>query len=84
MPSDRSRRTPPSRIELILEFEAAPESALFDQKTVAAVKGCSTAKLERDRWAGTGIPFLKDGRRVLYLKGDVLADLAAASLPLHQ
>jgi len=71
-----------SRSELLREFYEAPEDTLFDQKTVAAVKNCSTAKLERDRWAGTGIPFLKDGQRVLYRKADVIADLAR--LPRYQ
>lgn len=29
--------------------------------------------MERDRWAGGGIPFLKIGRAVKYRKSDVLA-----------
>jgi hypothetical protein len=78
-----SKRTPqPSRADLIRAFDAAPDSALFDQTTVAAVKDCSTAKLERDRWAGTGIPYVKDGWRVRYRKSDVLAALAA--LPAYR
>jgi excisionase family DNA binding protein len=53
-------------------FNAAPDEALFDQKTVAALRGCSEATLERDRWAGGGIPFVRIGRSVRYRKRDVL------------
>jgi hypothetical protein len=67
--------TPSTRLELLAEFDVAPDWARFDQKTVAAVRSCSTATLERDRWVGTGIPFVRDGRRVLYVKRDVLAFL---------
>jgi hypothetical protein len=78
-----SHRTPsPTRAELIHAFEAAPDSALFDQRTVAAVYDCSTSKLERDRWAGTGIPYIKVGWQVRYRKADVLAALAA--LPAYR
>lgn len=60
-----------SRLDLLNEFDFAPESALFNQQTIAAVLSCSTQLLERNRWAGTGIPFLKLGRKVLYRKCDV-------------
>lgn len=72
----------PTRADLIREFESAPDSALFNQIAVAAVYGCSKSKLERDRWAGTGIPYLKDGWRVMYRKADVLAALKA--LPVYR
>lgn len=62
-----------NRIDLISDFEKAPETALFNQLTIAAVRDCSTATLERDRWAGIGIPFLKLGRAVKYRKSDVMA-----------
>ncbi len=61
-----------SRIQLINEFESAPESTLFNQNTLAAVLDCSTQLLERNRWAGEGISYLKIGRRVLYRKIDIL------------
>ena len=61
-----------SRLELINEFESAPEPTLFDQRTLAAVLGCSTQLLERNRWAGQGIPYLKIGRNVRYRKQDIL------------
>ncbi|MDD2760032.1 MAG: hypothetical protein PHH11_07035 [Methylomonas sp.] len=60
------------RIELLSDFEKAPDTALFSQKTIAAVRDCSTATLERDRWAGTGIPFVKFGHSVKYRKSDVM------------
>ena len=60
------------RIKLIHEFNEAPVDALFPQKTVAALRHCSNATLERDRWAGTGIPFIKIGRQVRYNKRDIL------------
>lgn len=62
-----------SRLSLINEFELAPEVALFSQLTVAAIRDCSLATIERDRWAGTGIPFLKIGRAVRYRKADICA-----------
>lgn len=61
-----------SRIDLINEFEIAPESTLFDQKTLAAVLDCSTQLLERNRWAGLGVPYIKIGRTVRYRKQDIL------------
>jgi len=61
-----------SRIDLINEFEIAPESTLFDQKTLAAVLACSTQLLERNRWAGLGVPYIKIGRTVRYRKQDIL------------
>lgn len=61
-----------SRIDLINEFEQAPNWALFSQETVAAIRDCSLATLERDRWAGTGVPFVKMGRLVRYRKSEIL------------
>ncbi|MEO5347921.1 MAG: hypothetical protein H7834_16325 [Magnetococcus sp. YQC-9] len=66
-------KTQRPRIELLLEFEQAPVSALFDQTVISAVIGCSDKKLERDRWAGGGIPYRKIGNLVRYSKKDVLA-----------
>lgn len=61
----------PTRLHLLNEFDSAPESALFNQQTIAAVLSCSTQLLERNRWAGMGVPYLKIGRKVLYRKSDV-------------
>jgi len=55
-----------------------PESSvtmprLWDQKTLAAYLGKSTAWCERARWAGEGPRFIKLGRHVRYRADDVLA-----------
>lgn len=60
-----------SRLSLIQEYEQAPDSALFNQETVAAIRDCSLATIERDRWVGIGIPFIKMGRLVRYRKSDI-------------
>jgi len=62
----------PPRLHLLNEFELAPQSALFNQQTIAAVLSCSTQLLERNRWSGGGVPYMKIGRKVLYRKSDVL------------
>jgi len=62
---------PQSRITLINEYELAPDWAVFSQETVAAIRDCSLATLERDRWQGIGIPFIKMGRLVRYRKSDI-------------
>lgn len=63
---------PLSRLQLINEFEAAPNAALFNQITLAAILNCSKQLLERNRWAGEGVPYIKIGRRVLYRKTDII------------
>lgn len=62
-----------SRIDLIQEYESAPDWVLFSQETVAAIRDCSLATLERDRWIGIGVPFIKMGRLVRYRKSDISA-----------
>lgn len=64
------------RTKALVEFDNAPDTALFNQTTIAAVRDCSTATMERDRWAGGGIPFIKIGRAVKYRKADVITWLA--------
>ena len=73
----RKRATLPKKdhAELAREFDALPLAAFAVQAQVAAFLNCSEAKLERDRWAGGGIPYLKTGRAVRYRKSDVLAFL---------
>lgn len=61
-----------SRNELLLEFESAPSTAMFDQHMVAAIRGCSPKTIERERWSGGGVPFRKIGRLVRYSKDDIL------------
>ena len=70
-------KTDKSRLTMIQEYEQAPDTALFTQETVAALLNCSLATIERDRWAGTGIPFIKIGRLVRYRKTDIQAWLAS-------
>lgn len=72
------KRTPQpkkTRVELAQEFDALPLIAFAIQAQVAAFLNVSEAKLERDRWAGGGIPYLKQNRSVRYKKADVLAYL---------
>lgn len=45
---------------------------LVDEKEAAALLRVSVAKLQRDRWAGIGIPFIKLGRAVRYSKQTLL------------
>ena len=45
---------------------------LWDQRTLAAYLGKSTAWCERARWAGEGPRFVKLGRHVRYRADDVL------------
>lgn len=61
-----------NRVQALDEFYSAPDSSLFNQITVAQVRDCSKATMERDRWSGGGIPFIKIGRSVKYRKSDVL------------
>ncbi|MDD5276225.1 MAG: hypothetical protein PHR16_09100 [Methylovulum sp.] len=67
------KKIPLTRGEALVEFDTAPDNALFNQAVIAFIRDCSIATLERDRWAGGGIPFLKIGRAVKYRKSDVLA-----------
>jgi hypothetical protein len=67
--ADKNRKT---RLELLREFEAAPPSALFTQSTIAALRCCSTGNIERDRWLGRGVPFIKIGHAIRYRKADYL------------
>jgi hypothetical protein len=71
----RAAKPQKSRIELAREFNELPLDALATTEQVAAYTNQSTAKYERDRWAGTGIPFVKDGRSVRYVKRIVLEHL---------
>ncbi len=59
------------RLSLMNEYDAASETALFSQITVAALRQCSVATVERDRWAGSGVPFIKIGHAVRYRKSDI-------------
>jgi hypothetical protein len=74
--ADKTRKTRLARLTLLQEFETAPLDALFTQATVAALRDCSIANIERDRWRGTGIPFRRIGHSIRYSKRDILAWLS--------
>lgn len=57
---------------LLQEFWQSPDEALFNQTIIAAVRCCSNSTLERERWAGNGIPFIKIKHKCLYRKADVV------------
>ncbi len=65
-------------------FASAPDYALFDQNMVALLRGCSNATIERDRWAGSGVPFVRQGRSVRYRKKDIVAWLDAHESKLKE
>jgi hypothetical protein len=71
--ADKTRKT---RLELLAEFYAAPPNTLFTSTTVAAIRHCSVANIERERWRGTGIPFRRIGGSIRYCKRDILAWLS--------
>lgn len=62
-----------THLELLCEFEAAPLTALSTQSTIAALRCCSTGNLERDRWLGRGVPFIRIGHAIRYRKSNYLA-----------
>jgi hypothetical protein len=64
--------------EISTRFWKAHPDALFTRREVAIVRRCSVALLEREAWAGTGIPEVRDGGRCLLRKRDVLAKLGIA------
>lgn len=43
----------------------------FTEAELAKLLKCSKSRLQKERYAGRGCPFIKDGRRVLYPKSDV-------------
>jgi hypothetical protein len=50
---------------------------LLTEDAVAQITGRSTSTLQKDRVAGTGIPYVKIGRQVRYRELDVVAFCAA-------
>ena len=65
----QDNRTPS---EHVAEFWNAPDDALFTQEILELVVQKSGAWFEKHRWAGTGIPYTRIGRKPLYQKRDVL------------
>ena len=52
------------------------QNSLLTTPEAARVLGVSNAFLERDRWAGARIPFIKIGRAVRYRQSDLDAYIA--------
>ncbi|MCA1775205.1 MAG: helix-turn-helix domain-containing protein [Loktanella sp.] len=53
--------------------------ALMNQRAAADYLGVSTKWLERDRWVGASIPYVKIGRSVRYRADDLAAYVEANS-----
>ena len=66
------------RVDLAHQFAALPDDGLANTAQTAAFLNCSEGKLERDRWAGCGIPFVQLGRSIRYKKSVVMAHVNAA------
>jgi hypothetical protein len=43
----------------------------YSEKELAELLKCSCSRLQKDRYAGRGVPYVKWGRSVLYRKCDV-------------
>lgn len=58
--------------------------ALMDQRAAADYLGISTKKLERDRWVGPTIPYIKIGRSVRYRAADLAAYVEACAVSVTE
>lgn len=67
--------TPPQPASLVQETETVP--VLLKQNEAAALLGVSAKWLERDRWVGPSIPFVKFGRSIRYRASDIAAFIEA-------
>ena len=67
----------------LADLQRDPER-LLDEDETAGFRGCSKATMQRDRWAGTGIPYVKCGRKARYLARDVLASVMATRVQTNQ
>lgn len=63
-----------AELERQISLEVLP--AVSTGKQVAAVLGTTEAALSQERYLHRGIPYTKIGRRVRYLRPDVIAYLA--------
>lgn len=57
--------------------ETASVPVLLNQEETARILGVSPKWLERDRWVGASIPFVKVGRGVRYRASDLAAFVEA-------
>ncbi len=60
-----------------IESALADLSPVLTPKQLAGVLEKSTDALAQERWLGKGIPFIKYGGRIYYLRSDVAAFFAA-------
>ena len=74
-PKKRNHPSIKYRIDLAKEFLELPMDALVTSAQYAAFLGVSEAKLARDRREGGGVPYIKHGRNVRYVKRFVLEQL---------
>jgi hypothetical protein len=51
---------------------------VLTQHQLAHLRGITVRTLQRERRLGCSIPFIRDGKRVLYARADVLAHYGAA------
>jgi predicted DNA-binding transcriptional regulator AlpA len=56
---------------------------LLSDRDVEKITGRARSTLQKDRVAGTGIPFVRLGRMVRYRQSDVHAFLAALPSPIY-
>lgn len=79
MATQYTKKKPPSVAKLRAEFWAADLEVLLSRAVTAAGIDRSIGWMEMKACKGGGIPFLKNGKRVLYRKSDTLAWLEANS-----
>jgi hypothetical protein len=59
-----------------MTYAAYPDdNQLISEKPAAEIIGMSVAWLQRDRWAGATIPYVKFGRAIRYRVGDLRAEI---------
>jgi hypothetical protein len=66
-----------SRLSIDTGIDLSVLSAVVTGRELAPVLGTTEASLAQDRYHGVGIPYVKYGRRVRYLRADVARYLAA-------
>ncbi len=62
-----------SLVEKDFESELPSIKPLLHEKVVAEILGCSVKKIQKDRWLGVGISFVKIGHLVRYRQEDIAA-----------
>ncbi len=60
------------RAELLQQFARLPDDAVVGEGMAAAVRNKRPSSLQRERWAGTGPNYVKDGNLVGYVKRDLV------------